>query len=324
MVRSCSQMGTSVQPLLLSVAVAALLAPAAGEGSMGGGQLEVEMGGGLVGGGSLDTVANNTHVIVLPGEAAKLACPLPSDAYGSRVSWIRRKDMQPLAIGENLYTSDSRIFVSHSRHSRRKDSRHTQMWFLHMLNVTKSDEGEYECQTSTHPPMSFMTFLKVQTARSEMQGPGERVVAAGSGLRLVCTIKDTSTPPTYVFWYQNAKMINYDADRGVHITPDKEHSILTVSAVADEHAGNYTCAPANASPSSVLVHVVVETTESGATGRRGQKEAEVAEKTPVRQLGVKTASSAGARALSETLALLLLVAIIFDALTYPRVFQRSL
>nr|XP_053634684.1 limbic system-associated membrane protein-like [Cherax quadricarinatus] len=238
--------------------MATLLAAAAGDGGVGGGQLEVEMGGGAaVGGGLVDTVANNSHIIVLPGEDAKLACPIPSDVYGSRVSWLRRKDMQLLAIGETQYTNDHRIFVSHSRHSHKKDSRHTQMWFLHIRNVTKNDEGEYECQTSTHPPMTFMTFLKVQTARSEMQGPGERMVAAGSSLRLVCTFRDASNTPPFVFWYQDSRMINYDTARGVHISSDQEHSTLTVSSVAEEHAGNYTCSPANASPSSVLVHVVV-------------------------------------------------------------------
>ena len=33
-------------------------------------------------------------------------------------------------------------------------------------------------------------------------------------------------------------------------------SILKVGAVTDDHAGNYTCEPSNASPSSVQVHVV--------------------------------------------------------------------
>ncbi|XP_045596146.1 limbic system-associated membrane protein [Procambarus clarkii] len=316
-------MGPSLQPLLLPVAVATLLVAVAGDGVVGPGQLEVEVGGGALGGGVGETVANNSHVNVLPGEDAKLACPIPSDVYGSRVSWLRRKDMQLLAISEMQYTSDHRIFVSHSRHSHKKDSRHTQMWFLHIRNVTKNDEGEYECQTSTHPPMSFMTFLKVQTARSEMQGSAERMVAAGSSLQLVCTFKDASNTPPYVFWYQDSRMINYDTARGVHINSDQEHSILTVSSVLDEHAGNYTCSPANASPSSVLVHVVVETTDPGLS-RRGQKEVGEAEKTPVRQLGVKSASSAGPRVLPQTLALFLLALLLLDALTFPRVFQRSL
>lgn len=74
--------------------MAALLAASAGDGSVGGravaggdsggGRLDVEMGGmeGGVGGG-LDTHTNNTHIVVFPGDAAKLACPLYPDVFGS-------------------------------------------------------------------------------------------------------------------------------------------------------------------------------------------------------------------------------------------------
>ncbi|XP_050715669.1 junctional adhesion molecule B-like isoform X2 [Eriocheir sinensis] len=325
-------MGASRQPFVcLLLAVAALLAEVAGDG---GGQLEVEMAGGGGGGGGVgggggpggvmaDQLLNNSHTVVLPGDSAKLACPLSSDVYGSRVSWIRRRDMQLLSIGDNLFTGDHRIFVSHSRHQHKKDSRHTQVWFLHLKNVTKDDEGEYECQTSTHPPSSYMTFLKVQTAWSELQGTAVRHVAAGSTLRLVCTFRDAQLPLKYVFWYQDSKMINFDKERGVNFTLERDHSVLTVSSVSDSHAGNYTCQPANTAPSSVLVLVMVETTEPGAEGSRGQKGAEN-EKTQVRQLGVKSASSAGPRLLPRTLALFLLGPLLLDALAFPRVFHSNL
>ncbi|KAK4287803.1 hypothetical protein Pmani_039138 [Petrolisthes manimaculis] len=154
-----------------------------------------------------------------------------------------------------------------------------------------------------------------------MKGPAVRMVAAGSGLKLVCVVKEA--PPTYVFWYQGARMINYDVDRGVNTSLDRDHSILTVASVTESHAGNYTCAPDNASPSSVLVHVVVETDESPSSGRGSQKGVN---KTPVRQLGVKSASSAGPRVLlPQTLALFLLGLLLCDALmTFPRVFHSSL
>lgn len=35
--------------------------------------------------------------------------------------------MQLLSMGESLFTGDHRIFVSHSRHQHKKDSRHTQV-----------------------------------------------------------------------------------------------------------------------------------------------------------------------------------------------------
>ena len=36
-----------------------------------------------------------------------------------------------------------------------------QVWFLHLLNVTREDEGEYECQLSTHPHTSTIVHLTV-------------------------------------------------------------------------------------------------------------------------------------------------------------------
>ncbi|XP_037780724.1 uncharacterized protein LOC119577110 [Penaeus monodon] len=154
-------------------------------------------------------------------------------------------------------------------------------------------------------------------AYSQVEGPGERVVAAGSGLRLVCVIKGATEPPAYIFWFQNERMVNFDANRGVNVTSERDRSVLTVGAATDDHAGNYTCQPSNAWPASVLVHVVVETTESGAS--KGPK---VGGKTPV-QLGVKSASSDGPRILPQTLALFLL-GLLLDALTFPRVFHTRL
>ncbi|XP_047468736.1 uncharacterized protein LOC125024973 [Penaeus chinensis] len=310
MLFNSSQMGHRLPSVALLMAVAALLSAVAGDGAAGG---RSDMGGGDMGG----IGGNNSVTAVQPGEAAKLACHVPAEMYGSRVSWIRRKDLQLLSVGESMYTNDHRLFVSHSRHSHSKDSRHSQMWFLHMMNVTKGDEGEYECQVSTHPHFSFYTVLKVQNAYSQVEGPGERVVAAGSGLRLVCVIKGATEPPAYIFWFQNERMVNFDANRGVNVTAERDRSVLTVGAATDDHAGNYTCQPSNAWPASVLVHVVVETTESGAS--KGPK---VGGKTPV-QLGVKSASSDGPRILPQTLALFLL-GLLLDALTFPRVFHTRL
>ncbi|KAK7085861.1 hypothetical protein SK128_018881, partial [Halocaridina rubra] len=53
-----------------------------------------------------------------------------------------------------------------------------------------------------------------------VKGPKERVVAAGSDLQLVCLYKEASAPPEFIFWYQDAKMINYDTKRGIHVASE--------------------------------------------------------------------------------------------------------
>lgn len=52
-------------------------------------------------------------------------------------------------------------------------------------------------------------------------------------------------------------MVNYDHEDGVTVTSNRhKSSILTVQNATIRHEGNYTCAPANAKPTSIYVHVL--------------------------------------------------------------------
>lgn len=52
-------------------------------------------------------------------------------------------------------------------------------------------------------------------------------------------------------------MVNYDAEEGVTVSSNShKSSILTVQNATIRHEGNYTCAPANARPTSISVHVL--------------------------------------------------------------------
>lgn len=66
-------------------------------------------------------------------------------------------------------------------------------------------------------------------------------------------------PPQYVFWYHNAKMINYDNSRGGIVVNTenggRSTSRLTIHDVIDTDSGNYTCKAANAEPAYVYVFV---------------------------------------------------------------------
>lgn len=63
-------------------------------------------------------------------------------------------------------------------------------------------------------------------------------------------------PPFFVFWYQQGRMINYDADPAVKIELTKNGSILRVAKTKLSHGGNYTCVPSNAKFASVMIHVI--------------------------------------------------------------------
>lgn len=51
-------------------------------------------------------------------------------------------------------------------------------------------------------------------------------------------------------------MINYDDEPGVKVEFNQSGSVLTVENTKLSHAGNYTCAPSNAKPSYIVVHVI--------------------------------------------------------------------
>ncbi|XP_071053861.1 limbic system-associated membrane protein-like isoform X2 [Onthophagus taurus] len=197
---------------------------------------------------------NSTIVEVQLGGTATLPCIVKKFSNGV-VSWLRKVETPSLlTVGLNTYSADERILVEHVRH--------LQNWGLHIKKVQWSDAGLYECQVSTHPPTSIFIELKVAEATAEIIGSPDIHLNAGSQLRLVCTFKNSTEDPLYVFWYHEDKMINYDP--GVYVLLEKSSSILQVSGADKSHDGNYTCNPSNALPASINVHVLNSTEENPA------------------------------------------------------------
>lgn len=54
-------------------------------------------------------------------------------------------------------------------------------------------------------------------------------------------------------------MINYDKERGVHVAMSRHTSELLIEKAHRTDSGNYTCAPSNAQPASITVHVLNST-----------------------------------------------------------------
>ncbi|CAH2058234.1 unnamed protein product, partial [Iphiclides podalirius] len=163
------------------------------------------------------------------------------------VTWIRRKDYSLLSVGLVTYSADNRFFSAHGRHV--KD------WALHIRFATSADAGYYECQVPTHPPTSIFFKLILVAAYAEIVGESEKIIHEGSMLKLVCVVKRSTEPPSYVFWYFENRMINYDLN-GVSVNNGRQTSELIIGKAEPRHAGNYTCVPANAKAASVTVHVV--------------------------------------------------------------------
>ncbi|CAK1585003.1 unnamed protein product [Parnassius mnemosyne] len=195
---------------------------------------------------------NNTQedVLVQLGGVAFLHCPVRN--LGERgVSWVRRRDWHIISSGVFMYTNDERFQVLHSEGS--------DDWVLQIKYVQKRDNGTYECQVSTGSgTLSRLVHLHIVVPEAFILGAEEYHVDAGSTINLVCIIEKSPVPPQYVFWYHNARMINYDAARGVSVQTApgaRTQSALRIRAAAPAHSGNYTCRAANTQPAHIYVYV---------------------------------------------------------------------
>ncbi|XP_068220048.1 zwei Ig domain protein zig-8-like [Palaemon carinicauda] len=188
----------------------------------------------------------------LAGQSAYLHC-LVHNLANKSVSWIRQRDLHILTVGRYTYTTDQRYQVIHSQGS--KD------WILKIKYAQARDSGNYECQVSTKPVMTYVVYLNVYTvARAEIIGSPDLYVDVGSTINLTCVVAHRTDPPEYVRWFHNNESIEYDSPRG-GITLLTERGKTTTGYLLIQNAqstdsGNYSCAPSNTKPTTLRLHVL--------------------------------------------------------------------
>ncbi|KAH8040216.1 hypothetical protein HPB51_009764 [Rhipicephalus microplus] len=133
----------------------------------------------------------------------------------SQVSWVRQRDLHILTVGTYTYTSDQRF---HSIHLEGSED-----WTLEIRYTQKWDAGVYECQVSTEPKMSLNISLSVVVAKARIPEGSNLYIQSGNTINLTCVVTDTRTPPVYVFWYHDDRMINYDSSRreGIRVVTER-------------------------------------------------------------------------------------------------------
>ncbi|XP_053614507.1 hemicentin-2-like isoform X1 [Plodia interpunctella] len=216
---------------------------------------------------SADVTANNSvsNVTAQLGGTAYLHCLVGHLSERGQVSWIRKRDWHILSSGKFTYTNDERFQVLHGEGS--------EDWTLQIKFVQKRDNGTYECQVSTRTGIvSHYVRLQIVVPEAFILGSGEHHVDLGSVIHLICIVEKSPTPPQYVFWYHNDRMINYDATRG-GITVETEpgartQSRLTVRGATLKDSGNYTCSASNTEPASIHVFVSEGSNKMAAILRR--------------------------------------------------------
>ncbi|KAK7083938.1 hypothetical protein SK128_012264 [Halocaridina rubra] len=185
------------------------------------------------------------------GSSVFLPCKT-NRALEQQVSWVRLRDWHILTSGSLTYTQEGRFSVHHLEG--------TTEWTLAIKYVQLEDSGMYECQIATGEGLlSQRVFLDVVVPQAVIPGHGEYHLDTGSTITLDCYIQQSSEAPQYIFWYHNARMINYDRERGgvkVHIdTGPRVRSRLTLTYATPADSGNYTCSAANTEPASIVVYV---------------------------------------------------------------------
>ncbi|CAL4063222.1 unnamed protein product [Meganyctiphanes norvegica] len=191
------------------------------------------------------TVTNQTTE---KGYPAFLHCHVKNMAENKKVSWIRRRDYHILTSGIQTYSRDDRFTVI---------PENGDDWALQIKFVQEHDEGQYECQVSTKTGRyGYLVNLKVLVPEARIVGSPELHVESGSTISLRCEIEGSLTPPKYILWYHNNKLINYDQSRGdVTLQMDNTTSRIAIANASFRDSGNYTCSAANIIPSSVNVFV---------------------------------------------------------------------
>ncbi|KAI8423570.1 hypothetical protein MSG28_012661, partial [Choristoneura fumiferana] len=85
--------------------------------------------------------------------------------------------------------------------------------------VSERDEGFYECQISTHPPLVRRVHLSVVVPKVEIidergRPLQDKFYKEGSIIELRCIVSKVPQPARQVNWKHGSRLLNYDTKRG--------------------------------------------------------------------------------------------------------------
>jgi len=220
---------------------------------------------------------NNSEILAHSGSTVTFSCRLTRSPSFGMVTWSRQlaseKTIQVLSIGDSIHISDQRFLIAKTQQDND--------WELRLQGVAQYDSGEYRCQATTHPPTFIATQLIVVDAYAEIQvedrdtsekrrdeaagqaesgtaEQNEKFIKRGSELKLRCYLRKATEAPAYIFWFHNQTMVNYSPGLGREVVEhqDGRGSTLTIEEAGPRDGGNYTCAPHNIHPHSVIVNIM--------------------------------------------------------------------
>ncbi|XP_042219418.1 uncharacterized protein LOC121864463 [Homarus americanus] len=176
------------------------------------------------------------------------------------VSWYRRKgdEIHLITFGFQTYHNDDRFALIYEQ---------PDDWRLRIRYVQHRDEGTYQCQVATHPPLIRTIHLQVVEAALQILDERgvvlkEKFYRAGSTIELQCHVADVPTATTLqLAWYHNNHRLNYDDSRGgvsvkTELRGTSARSWLRVNNAVTQDSGVYYCNVTHLAATSVTIHVV--------------------------------------------------------------------
>ncbi|XP_053982289.1 zwei Ig domain protein zig-8-like isoform X1 [Hylaeus volcanicus] len=219
------------------------------------------------------------NMTVQAGGSAILDCRI-SLLQDKTVSWVRRQDngekVNLLTVGQQTYIGDPRYTVKFQ---------YPDNWRLQIKPVNSSDEGQYECQVSTHPPKHIHVNLHINAPSVQIvDALGEplrdKYYEADSTIELLCVVRHIAMQVQYsvVQWLHGNRILNYDTTRGgisvkTDLMEEGANSTLSIARVGPADSGNYTCHLTTMPDQPATVHVHVLNGESLAELHHGSAEA---------------------------------------------------
>ncbi|XP_048514540.1 obscurin [Athalia rosae] len=208
------------------------------------------------------------NLTVQAGATVTLNCRI-SLLQDKTVSWVRRQpdgeQLSLLTVGQHTYTGDLRYTV---------EFQYPNNWRLQIKYVNSSDEGQYECQISTHPPKFIQINLHINAPSVQIvDGMGQplrdKYYEADSTIELLCVVRHIAMQMQYsvVQWLHGNRTLNYDTTRGgisvkTNLMEEGANSTLSIARVGPGDSGNYTCALTTMPDQPAIVHVHVLNGES--------------------------------------------------------------
>lgn len=200
---------------------------------------------------------SETNFTFHQGDTAVLLCGVMN--LGTKtVTWRRDSALQPLAIGEMIFSQNTGYEIHHPENSF--------YWNLLIKNVQPEHADVYECQISTKDKMLRRMQLNVLDDKRSREPviniSGLLHVDKGQSIKLLCNATGTSAPPDVIDWFKDGLQLQSNEKKLVSIKkkfsyPDKTMtSELEIQNAQMSDKGTYTCRTSDLQVTSVNVNVL--------------------------------------------------------------------